>query len=340
MIMNKVLKEEIDDYIMKHKINLENNCKFIITGATGFIGSTLVSYLIRYRKIKKINIDITIFVRNIEKAKNKFGGSVKYISSEQDISKLNIEASYLIHCIDNTSSQKIKDYPVNTLMDSVTITNTFLDFSRKNKLKSVVYLSSVEVYGEINKKTPIIESDLGKLDIYNPRNSYSIGKRASEHLCYSYFKQYDLPIKIIRLAQVAGPGFNEDDNRLFPYLSKIVMKNDDIVLNTAGKSMKDYIYIMDAVEGILFILTNGINGEVYNMTNSDNSHTVLEIAEIFSAKIKKNVKFKIINNGIYPKESRLLLDDSKMKKLGYTADKNVDYIINRMLKYLKEEEKK
>ena len=54
-----------------------------------------------------------------------------------------------------------------------------------------------EVYGQKDKEDPFIETNYGYIDFDNIRNSYSESKRASEMLCKSYAKEYDIDVSIV-----------------------------------------------------------------------------------------------------------------------------------------------
>ena len=127
---------------------------------------------------------------------------------------------------------------------------------RGKYLEGMVYLSSLEVYGKTEKEQ-IKEEDLGYIDILTPRSSYSEGKRMSETMCISYAQEYNVPVKIARLAQTFGAGVSKDDNRVFAQFAKSVINNENIILHTKGETKRNYCYTTDAVRGIFTILTKG-----------------------------------------------------------------------------------
>lgn len=102
----------------------------------------------------------------------------------------------------------------------------------------------------------------------------------AENICYSYFREYGVPVKIARLAQTFGRGVRDSDKRVFAQFARAVRANRDIVLHTAGQSMGNYCGINDTVTGILTILMQGQDGEAYNVVNEENTMTILQMAGV------------------------------------------------------------
>lgn len=116
----------------------------------------------------------------------------------------------------------------------------------------IIYLSSMEAYGIIDKSEKVKENELGYLDLDNIRSCYPEGKRACECLCKGYYAEYGVPTIQIRLAQTFGAGIHYGENRVFAQFARSAMKKSPIVLHTAGKSEGNYVYTSDAVQAILF----------------------------------------------------------------------------------------
>jgi nucleoside-diphosphate-sugar epimerase len=80
--------------------------------------------------------------------------------------------------------------PVEVMDVAVDGTRNILNLARRSK--SVVFLSSMEVYGQV-EKSEVYEDDLGYIDLSIPRSSYPESKRFCEALCTAYYKQYGIP---------------------------------------------------------------------------------------------------------------------------------------------------
>ena len=172
----------------------------------------------------------------------------------------------------------------------------------------------MEVYGNIDlsRKEPLKEEDYGCIDILNPRSSYPVGKRAAEALCSAYYNEFGVPVKVARLAQTLGAGVDYNDNRVFAQFARNIVEKKDIVLKTKGESVRNYIYVTDAITAIFAMLEKGVNGDVYNVANPETACSIKEMAEMLCEKYKTS-KLKIeIDDKYYPKSTMTVLNVNKM----------------------------
>lgn len=136
-----------------------------------------------------------------------------------------------------------------------------------------------------DKTDKVDENDCGIIDIMNARSCYPMGKRMAENLCFNYFYQYGLPVKIARLAQTFGAGILETDNRVFAQFARSVINKKNIVLHTDGSSIGNYCYSADAILGLILILLNGTNGQAYNVVNEESTMTIRQMAELVATRV-------------------------------------------------------
>lgn len=317
--------------------------RYLITGATGYIGSMLIKYL----RCKNYDSDITAIVRDAGKAKNILPEGVNCIVSDitdtVNMSMINEDYDYIIHCASETKSKNMVDFPVETAKGIVDGTKNILELARRCHVKSIVFLSSMEVYGvsdEFGNKR-ISEYELGNIDIYNVRSCYPMAKRMAESLCYYYYKEYDIPVKIARLAQTFGKGVLPTDNRVFVQFAKAVINNSDIILNTDGSSMGNYCEIVDAIDAIMMLLEKGSNGESYNIVNEDNTMTIKEMAEVVANDVANGlIKVVIHQSDVkqygYAPQTKLKLSGQKMLELGWKPKKNIKQMYLELINELKE----
>lgn len=307
----------------------------LITGATGFIGSLIVKKLLILKRDGELVGNICILVRNEEKAKRMFSHSsdaLYYL--EADITKpLDfliknnpnlMEINYIIHCAAPTRSAFMRSNPVETADAIVLGTKNILHFARLLKIDSMVYLSSMEVYGNIDcsASETITEERLGDLDITNSRSCYPMGKRMAENYCYSYYQEYNIPVKVARLSQVFGCGTLSEENRVFAQFAHSVIDGRDIILHTLGQSMGNYVDSEDAVRAIMILLFKGKNGQVYNIVNEKNTMRIREMAELVAHIVAKDsikVIYDIPDDNIYgyASYSGLRLSAAKLRSLGW-----------------------
>lgn len=296
------------------------DARFMITGATGLIGSTLVRCLLAMDN----NISITIPVRSQEKAIALYGADASRLNIvECDLMEycatLNEEFDYIIHCASPTAGSYMNEHPVETYELAVETTRALLQYSRKHPVKGMVYVSSLEYYGQNFNDHVITEDFLGYVDATSPRSSYPLGKRAAEYLCASYAQEYGVNVKIARLTQTFGAGVSPDDNRVFAQFARSVINGTDIVMHTKGESAKPYCYTTDCASAIFTILLKGANGEAYNVANQDTYISIRELAEFLRDNFNPNIKVIIDEHPEmgYAPVTKLNLSANKLLGLGW-----------------------
>lgn len=324
------------------RFNDLDNKTFLLTGVTGYIGSLLLQTLEEIAEKEKAAIHIFVIVRDIEKAKamlskNKIEGFIcGDLTQEGLISNINVPIDYIIHCAATTKSQQMVTEPVETADGIVLGTRNILELARKSGVKSMVYLSSMEVYGKINKAEKVKENELGEIDIHSVRSCYSLGKRMAENYCSCYHKEYAVPVKIARLAQVFGQGVLSGETRIYAQFANAVKTNMDIILHTSGNSVGNYVDAQDAINAIFLLLFYGKDGEAYNVVNEENTMRIREMAELVADKIAAG-KIKVTYNMTsdnqlgYAPETELRLSSEKIQRLGWTPTADLETMYRKML---------
>ena len=343
MSVSRILTEDFE-YIYKHNdFSKIMNSSFFITGATGLIGSQLIQFLDYLNTQYNYNITIYCLIRNIEKAKTVFKdieskNYLKFITGDvKNLPSINEKIDYVIHGATTTASRDFVEKAVEVIDVAVNGTLNVLNFCKAKQVKSIVYLSSMEVYG-ITLDKPIFEDDLGYIDIKNPRSSYSEGKRICECLCTAYASEYGLNVKSARLAQTFGAGISYSDTRIPAYFARSVIEGTDIVLKTEGKTARPILYTRDAISGLLIILLNGEKGESYTVANKSSYTSIRKTAEMIASVISKNkieVKIEAVNASIYAPDVTLNLQTDKLEKLGWTPSVGLEEAYNRMIEDMK-----
>ena len=342
--MDYILKEDID-YIAKSNMiawNMLEGKSILITGATGLIGSQIVFALDQYNQLNDGKIKIYALVRNVEKAEKIFenhGEYVKVVVGDiRSAIAIEDEIDYIIHGASMTSSKEFVDYPVETILTGMTGTDNVLRFAREKNVKSMVYLSSLEVYGVTDPdKKSVKEAEYGYIDQLVPRSSYSEGKRMAECLCISYGHEYGVPVKIARLSQTFGPGVSYSDNRVFAQFARCAIDGENIVLKTKGETFRNYCYIRDAITGILCVLLKGKSNEAYNIANKETGINICDMAHLDADNIAQkqiNVVFDIaedLSKFGYGPTIKIALDTDKIEKLGWKAEVGIKDAFERMI---------
>jgi nucleoside-diphosphate-sugar epimerase len=308
-----------------------------ITGATGLIGSALVAALAIANENRSLGLKIIAGGQNRAKAEFLLSGYAPEIIIQDIREPLAFDGpvDYFFHCAAMTKSSEMVATPVDVIETSVLGTKNILALAREKQAKSLVYLSSMEVYGRMEGE--VAESDLGYLDLSNPRTSYPESKRLGESLGVAYAAQHGLPVKIARLGLTFGAGTPRDDSRVFAQFARSAMAGQNIELHTAGHSLANCCYTADAILGLLTLLLKGVSGEAYNIANPGASLTIREMAELAAGEIGRSqikVVLKIpddIAQRGYAPEVRLKLDVSRLCALGWSPKYGLAEMYRRMM---------
>ena len=296
-----------------------NNSNVLVTGATGLIGQALV------KRLLACDANVIAVVRDLVKAEKMFGNSdrVKYLVS--DVTELVVDEydiDYLVHAASNTSSKAFIEDPVGIIFTAIEGTRRTLEIARSSHVKGYVYLSSMEVYGMPVTDEKINEEHSTNLDTMKIRSAYPESKRMCENLCASYYSQFGVPARILRLTQTFGPGVKYSDTRVFADFSKCVIENKDIILHTKGETKRSYLYTEDAVNAILTVLLKGKDGEAYNAANEDTYCSIYEMARLVAdncagSKINVIIEESDSTSLGYAPTLHMNLDTGKLQKLGW-----------------------
>lgn len=311
----------------------------LITGATGLIGSMLLRAFHAANERYELGINIVGQIRNQEKASRLF----ENILNSKDLHfviNYDGECDYIFHTASPTASKFFIEHPVETIVDSIAGTRNALELAKKNHA-AMVYLSSMEQYGvPQGNDIHMTEDKVGVIDHLCARSSYSEGKRLCECLCVAYSSEYGVDVKIARLAQTFGAGVPDTDNRMPIQFAKAVIKNENIILHTKGKSYSNFVYLTDAVTGLLLISLRGEKGQAYNICNDKETRTVYEIAELVSKVIANgqiDVSIEEKSQMGYAPDVKMFLCSDKLKGLGWTPKVEMGEGYKRLVDYLKDE---
>lgn len=316
----KIEENDTKEIVNSEFVNIDfyKNSTILITGATGLIGKQVVNSLLYANEFKQANITIVALVRNQKKAQDIFGQNKtnKLNFLVQDITKplkTKFKVDYIIHTANSTSSKSFVETPVETINSIVLGTKNTLEFARKNKVKGIVYLSSMEVFGntDTNRVEPLKETDYGYINLAKVRNSYPEGKRLAEAMCVSYSHEYNVPVKVARLAQTIGAGVDYNDGRIFAEFARCIVEKRDITLKTEGKTIRSYLYITDCVSAIFSMLEKGKNGEIYNIANSETTCSIKEMAEMLCQLYTSSKLVFNLDDKYYPDTTKYYLDTTK-----------------------------
>lgn len=309
----------------------------LITGATGLIGLQLVDSLMLAGDIRVIATG-----RSREKAANRLGehfGNPLFQFLEQDVHQPfpdGIKADYIIPLASNTHPLAYSKFPVETVLTNVLGAKNALELAAKCGA-TVLYPSSVEIYGNADGSVDFTEDYTGSLDLSTPRSCYTESKRVCEALCQSYAAEYGVSVKIARLSRVFGPTILESDTKASSQFILKAVAAEDIVLKSEGNQYFSYTYVADAAAALLHIMLNGENGQAYNVASEGCNVHLKDFAAACARICGKKVIFDIPDSTEakgYSIASRAILSCDKLTAIGFRAKYDLTNAVGRTIKIM------
>ena len=261
------------------------NKTILVTGATGRLGMYIVEAINKADIDWNLNLNIIALARSETKLRQVFGNSLNLpniYTLVQDITEpihWKGDVHYIFHTAGAASPQDFTNQPTDTLWGHVQGTHNVLELAREKKSEKVMYVSTVEIYGEWKSEEDIREEDMGVLPCNHARACYPEAKRLCETMLASYEEQYKVPYVGVRLCHTFGPGISLDDGRAFSEFIRNVIDGEDIVLQTDGSAVRTYTYVADAIGAVLLAFTKG-KEHYYNIANLDNLISIRDLAEL------------------------------------------------------------
>lgn len=321
---------------------------FLISGATGLIGSFLVDVLMEKNISSDLGCTVYALTRNVEKAKERFSKywDSKYLSFI--VCDVNIPLvldeiktiDYALHLASNTHPIQYATDPIGTISANIIGLQNMLNAAVDYAASRFVFASSNEIYGENRGDVEFFDEDYcGYINSNTLRAGYPESKRCGEALCQAYIAQKNLNVVVARLTRSYGPTMLMSDTKAISQFIKKAISGDNIVLKSAGNQFYSFLYVADSVSGLLTVMLKGEMGKAYNIADEGNDITLKDLANLIADTCGTKVVFEIpdsLEASGYSTATKARLSGNKIKRLGWKPEKTILTGIIRTLKIMKE----
>lgn len=341
MKSHPLYQEDLKRILQTDGIKQLQGKRLLITGATGLIGVCLIDALMLYNQ-QGADIHIYATGRSKQSATSRLGEYFEdehFQFIEQDVCQplpawLNVD--YIIPLASNTHPLAYSQYPVETIYINVKGAEYALQKATECGA-TVLYPSTVEVYGNARGDDNFTEDYTGKLNLATARSCYTESKRLSEALCQSYIAEHGVCVKIARLSRVFGPTMLTSDSKASSQFISKALTDEDIVLKSKGEQLFSYTYVADAVGALLYILLKGENGMAYNIANEDCNVRLKDFAQLCAEWADRQVVFELPSETEqkgFSIAQRAVLDNTRLIQLGWKPIYNMKEAVSRTLNIL------
>jgi UDP-glucose 4-epimerase len=239
--------------------------KALVTGAAGFIGSTLSDRLVA-DGADVVGLDcFTDYYARAVKERNLSGlaghARFRFVESairDADLPALLRDRTHVFHLAAQAGVRKSwgRDFAVYTV-NNIEATQLLLEACKGSELERLVYASSSSVYGD-NVPIPMREDALPQ-----PVSPYGVTKLAAEQLCHLYHTTYGVPAVSLRYFTVYGPRQRPDMG--FHKFLRAAIRAEPIRVYGDGEQTRDFTFVHDAVNATVAAAVRGVPGRVYNI---------------------------------------------------------------------------
>ena len=279
--------------------------KLIITGGAGFIGSTLIRKVLKYKEYKILNLDKLTYASNLNSIEDlNSNPNYKFIKCDICDYKLlekiigEFKPNKIIHLAAESHVDRSIDNSFSFIETNIIGTYNLLEIARKyySRLSSLEknkfifhHVSTDEVYGSLN----INDKKFEERTSYKPNSPYSASKASSDHLVRAWNKTYKLPTVITNCTNNYGPF--QFPEKLIPLTILKCLSHESIPIYGSGSQIRDWLYVEDHADALIRIFQRCDSGEIYNI-GGNCEKTNLQVVEYICKMLDELSPSEKINN--------------------------------------------
>ena len=310
-----------------------NNKRVLVTGGAGFIGSHLTKRLVSE------DSEVTVFgslqlsygqLRNLKEVSSQINFIRGDIRDFNSVMKAVKSVEVVFHLAALSHLPVCQANPLQAFEVNYGGTLNVLEASRVSNVERVVFAGTDHIYGK-SAHIPISETQP-----YDADDAYALSKAGSIRLCKLYRRSYGLDTRVL----ISGNVFGEfqDPSKVVPAFINRALKGEPLYIK-GGKQTRDFYYVGNLVDAYLLIAGDrGSSGEVLNI-GGDNELSIRELAKKVIELTKSRSELVIIDYRYDDaSETRLFLDKSKIRQLGYKTRVGFDEGLERTAEWYKNED--
>ncbi len=249
--------------------------KVLVTGGAGFLGSHLCE------KLLSQGCEVVCLDNFFTGSENNIAPFLKNPSFKLvrhdicDPFHAEVDEIYNLAC--PASPIHYQSDPVKTTRTGILGAMNMLSLARDLSAK-VLQASTSEVYGD-PEVHPQHEGYWGHVNPIGPRSCYDESKRCAETLFFDYHRQFQLPIKVVRIFNTYGPRMHPQDGRVVSNFIVQALRGEPITIYGEGSQTRSFCYVDDLIEGLMLMMaSSNLTGPV-NLGNPV-EFTILDLAKL------------------------------------------------------------
>lgn len=309
--------------------------KVLITGASGYIGSRLCLHLADqgYAVTALCHSKVPNNENWVAKMVNVIVGDVRDEKFLTDLAASKFDVIVHLVSLDHHQSN---GSPAEVSAVNITAVWSLLDIFAKQGLKKFLYFSTAQVYGSLNNEV------VTELRNTNAQNAYGLTHNIGEVLCEHYNRTTDVDCRIVRLSNSYGAPIFEENNcwwLVINDLCRMAYVQKEIVLQSDGSPLRDFIHGWDVCIGVQAILETSQEQMTYNLS-SGNTISIMEIAKKIRDVFKNRYNIELPITAPEPKSdiktTKYLVDNSLICSIGFKPKWSLEAGINDLFDFLEQ----
>ena len=259
--------------------------RYFVTGGAGFIGSNYVEHLLNLVEgVTGVTIyDKFTYAANPKNYQNFIDDTRLTVIKGDICDSLTLENSmanhdYVIHfAAESHVDRSIEDASA-FVQTNVLGTFNVLEASRKSGIKTMIHVSTDEVYGSL------FEGSADQNYPLNPNSPYAASKAASDLLARSYFVTHGLDVRTTRCCNNYGK--YQFPEKVIPVFVNKLNSGERLPIYGDGRNVREWIHVLDHARGIQTVLDKGKPGEIYNigtgshLSNNDLASEIIRVMRL------------------------------------------------------------